>query len=399
MDEIAIPMTYEAAMRLEAEPELEEIETTAPVLELPRTPTPVAPSSRLSIRSLRELAEEVELRGPRRFLVQGLWGESLAAMLAAAYKTGKSLTVDDLIVSVASGSAFYGYFPTQQGRVLLLPAEGDDGERLQRLQAICQQRGVKLADVWDQIDVGKRAPSLKRERDRQEVLEQVAQGGHALVVVDPMYRAVEGADKGDLYGMGALLGSLSEPLHEMGAALLSVFHTNRSGKTRAIDRAVGAGPTEHARVLLGLDMIAKRVVGPQRREHAELQLEVRGEQVADITYLIRRTVWREDPDDLSTALHYEVEVGGVVGEADDDGLHDGQRRLLDALSGDWSSYEQIGDRMKADDTARKPLRLETMKRYLTKLAESGWVEHDGATGTTPRRWRRADVPAQTALGE
>ena len=79
-----------------------------------------------------------------------------------------------------------------------------------------------------------------------ELADMIARVGPVLVMLDPLYLAASGADKGDLYGMGALLERPQHLCQEAGAALLVVHHFNRQAGGDATgcpapDRPSGAG--------------------------------------------------------------------------------------------------------------------------------------------------------------
>ncbi|HET8903657.1 MAG TPA: helicase RepA family protein [Saccharospirillum sp.] len=87
--------------------------------------------------------EQVKARGllsveppPRRYLVEGLMPEPVAAAIVAPGGTGKSFWIMQLGACVASGVSFHGHPIPEPGGVLILAAEDDTDELSRRLHAI-----------------------------------------------------------------------------------------------------------------------------------------------------------------------------------------------------------------------------------------------------------------------
>jgi RecA-family ATPase len=79
---------------------------------------------------------------PRRFVVEGLVPEPVAAAIVAPGGTGKSFWIMQLGACVASGVSFHGHSIPEPGGVLILAAEDDIDELSRRLHAI--NRNLRL---------------------------------------------------------------------------------------------------------------------------------------------------------------------------------------------------------------------------------------------------------------
>lgn len=363
----------------------------------PRPLRPVPDGNPITVQPWREVALEIAMEPPREFAVPGLVVKGEAVATIGAKKSTKSLTQLDYFVSRATGTKWMGRWPITEGRVVVFHGEDSKAEVQRRILAICEHRGLDLDDVWDNLYRAHPLPRLISPRDVAGVLERIAEVGATDCMIDPAYLAHQGLDMRNLYEMGAAMRALTEPAGEMGCSIWFGVHTNRSAQTRTIDKAVGAGPVEVARTLIGLEVKARRT-DAAGVEYADLVMTAQGNSIPEQEYRIHRRTWSDDRDDLSSPLHTEVEVEGVT-EDPDAGMHAGMRRVLAALDGDYRTVTELQDRMAREGGAYKPLTAPTAKRYLQKLADLGRVEHDGARGPVAAKWRRTDVPAQIALGE
>lgn len=378
--------------------EPEELAVPTTVVPIRSSITDASTDNPIRIRTWREVAAEIATRPPRQFLIDQVLIAGDSAVLAAVYKGGKTAMFGDATVSVASGTPWLGHFPCRQGRVLLFHGEDSAEEIQDRLKAICAHRGIAFDDVLDEIIQGDPLPKLKSPTEVDALVERIAEVRPSLVVIDPAYQASAGLDMTRLFEMGAALRSITRPAGDLGASVMFGWHTNRGDKARAIDRAVGAGPAEVARTLIGLEVKATRTDARQV-EHADLRIEIRGTSLPQRMLSAQRRLWRERPGDLSSPMGYWIQVEAERDDPDAD-LHAGLKRLLSVLTDQFQTYDELQTAMAAQGGAYKPLKLESMRRYLATLADMGRAESDSARGPIAARWRRTTgVPAQTALGE
>jgi hypothetical protein len=99
-------------------------------------------------------------------------------------------------------------------------------------------------------------------------------------------------------------------------------------------------------------------------------------------------VWADDPDDLASPLHYEVEaLADDATPADDAALSPAAHRVLGILEAatDWLTRRQIGDRLAETGW---PLKERTIQNGLAELRRAGLAVAFGDDGKA-HSWRLA----------
>jgi hypothetical protein len=149
-------------------------------------------------------------------------------------------------------------------------------------------------------------PRLAAPAQLEQVAAELAAHPARLVILDPLYLAAAGARGNDLYEMGELLQGAQQVCQHAGAALVVVAHWNKTGEGRGHKRTYGTGPAQWGRVLVSASVHARHT-GDDLVSTVELGFEAIGGEIADQQWRIRRTVWADDPADLASPLHYQVD--------------------------------------------------------------------------------------------
>lgn len=345
------------------------------VMEGPESSTPVTTSSAdasgpaLEFVTFAELAAQVDAEGPRKWLLRGVWPAGDYGVHAAEAKAQKTWNTVDLAVAVASGTPWLGSIPVDvQGPVLMFVGEGGRANLVRRVRAVAESRGLD-ADTLP-IVVCARAPHLSNVQHMREFAAKVERLRPVLVTLDPLYLAAKGADRGDLFSMGAMLETVQRVCQRFAASLWVVHHYNRTAGSGA-SRISGAGPAEWGRVLITAEVKSRRVVDLATREtDVVTALDVLGGEVPDRTIRLRRRIWADDPDDLDSPLHVVSEVS--EGEEDGAGrefaghLTPADRKVIAALSAiSAGGQPAIGDWIA--NKYGNGLKRETLSRCLGKL--------------------------------
>jgi hypothetical protein len=190
--------------------------------------------------------------------------------------------------------------------------------------------------------------------------------------------------------MGAVLSAIQGVCQQAGAALVVVTHWNKTGEGAGVNRISGVGPGAWGRVLASAG-VAHRATSPDRTTSTVvLAVELRGGEIADQHFRVRRQVASGDPADLAGPLRYSVEV-----LADDDpagapggpeaGLRPSARWVLAALrdGGAMQTARQLGDRLAADG---HPLRHRTLQAALAELDAAELAEGTDPEPGMARYW-------------
>ena len=282
----------------------------------------------LPFLTLAEMCAKVDAQGPRKYLIRGIWPASAYGVHAAEMKAQKTWNMDDLAISVSSGTPWLNHYPIDDpGPVVLFAGEGGEGAIVRRLRAICESRGLRAEDL--PITVCARAPHLKDDDHMALFEEAVDQIRPTLVILDPLYLSAVGAKGGDLYGMGELLERGQLICDAAGAALVVVTHFNRGNRSGA-ERISGAGPAEWGRVLIGADVKSRHTDPVTKATTVVAVLDVIGGEVPDQAWRIKRVIVADDPDSLDSPLRYSVEVLSEEEAAEDD-MPPARRKLLEAV--------------------------------------------------------------------
>ena len=298
--------------------------------EVEAEPVDRSQSSALTFATLAELCARVDAAGPRRYLIRGIWPAGAYGVHAAEMKAQKTWNALDAVVSVASGTAWLGAFPVDDpGPVVIFAGEGGEASTVRRLRAVCTGRGLTAERL--PITVCTRAPHLGDLTHMAAFAEHVGTVRPRLVLLDPLYLSLGGADGKDLYGMGRLLERPQILCDQLGASLLVVTHFNRGGRTGA-GRITGAGPAEWGRVLIGAEIKSRHTDTETKATTVIAELDVMGGEIPDLTFRIKRTISADDPDNLDSPMHYAVAVMAADSEAARDDMPPARRKLLDAVT-------------------------------------------------------------------
>lgn len=346
-----------------------------------RTP----PLDPLPVEDLADLLDRVTNAPVPRYLVRPIIAAGDHGMFAAEFKAGKTWALTDMAVSVASATPWLGIFEIEApGPVLVFAGEGGARKIARRFRAVCDSRRIDPSTLPVRICL--RVPHLTNDAAMLFVEGEIAGHHPALVIVDPLYLAARGARGSDLYEMGAHLERIQVVCQRHGAALVLSHHWNKTGEGRGAKRMTGAGPDAWGRVLISAAVVSRHTDPTTQATSVVLDLDVQGDEVAESTTRIRRRVWADDPNDLASALHYEVERLDVDFRTDEsDGLTPSARRVLAVLekADDWTTVSTIGDRL-ADDG--QPLKVRTIQAALAALEDAGRVRRTPTAAGSAGQW-------------
>jgi hypothetical protein len=352
---------------------------------------PAAPSarSRLEILDLADLLERHLDGRDQTFLIEGIWPADAYGILGAEDKAGKTWAIADLAVSVATGTPWLGRYACEPGPVLLLFGEGGARNLYRRLDAICRGRGIILADLFEPglVRTSLAVPRLTRHEDLEAVTAELVEHAPRLLLLDPGYLALAGVRGADLFAMGDALGAIQSACQSVEAALIVSWHWNKTGEGAGAQRFTGVGPGAWGRVL-GSAAKVQSHTEDDGASVVELRWDFTGGEIADTSFRMRRRVWAEDPSDLLSPMHYEVEVleEPPAGESD---LTYAQERVLAVIGEEAVTVKEIGDRLAIDGRGR-PLKVRTIQRALRALADRHLVDgEEGDSVTDPGRWWRS----------
>ena len=155
-------------------------------------------------------------------------------------KAFKSWTLLDMCIGVSMGANWLG-FETAQGRSLYVNLELIEYSVQQRIKAITSSRAASVPDalhVWNLRGRARPLPELLGE-----LKSQIKGEGFSLIVIDPIYKCLQGRAENDTGDIGTMLGEIEAVALETGAAVAFGAHFakgNAAGKV-SMDRISGSG--------------------------------------------------------------------------------------------------------------------------------------------------------------
>ena len=173
-------------------------------------------------RELDELDTRLE------YLVQGVLVRGQHGMVVAPQKAMKTTTCVDLALSLASGTPFLQKFSCERSKVLMMTGESGLSVVQETSRRISQSKGFHLSGVDSQYIVSDQVPllySLEHQLALAELLDDIKPD---VLIADPVYMMIDGADAGNLFTMGAQLKPTAMLCAERGITMLLVHHSTKS---------------------------------------------------------------------------------------------------------------------------------------------------------------------------
>jgi hypothetical protein len=172
-------------------------------------------------------------------------------VIGGSSKMGKTWTLLDLALAVASGGYWLGKFKCEQGAVLYVNLELDGSTAARRAEWIATFRGIAEDDrLPAEVDKRFLTWNLRGKCYDLTIMLSAARkrlaevpGGLRLIVLDPIYKTYGGRDENAAGDMAGLMLELEQFADECGAAIAFAAHFskgNQAGK-EAMDRISGSG--------------------------------------------------------------------------------------------------------------------------------------------------------------
>ena len=184
--------------------------------------------------------DEAEIYEPPP-IVEGLLNRQLSMVLGGGSKTFKSFTLLDLAVSVANGVPFWG-LNTNAGKVLYINFEIHDYFFRDRINMICEKKGIKLPNdnlmLWNL-----RGKAQALEVIAPKFIKLMANSNFSWVILDPIYKTLGNRDENAAGDINSLMNEMEEIALKTGAAVVFAAHFSKGNQASksSIDRISGSG--------------------------------------------------------------------------------------------------------------------------------------------------------------
>jgi RecA-family ATPase len=173
-------------------------------------------------------------------LVDGILHQGAKMVLGGPSKARKSWSLIDLMLSVSTGSPWWG-FPTRPGRALYLNFELPPFALQYRINRIAAAKDISDFtgfDIWNL-----RGHATDFSALIPKILGRIRDTGYSLILIDPIYKGLGARNENDAGDIASLLNEVEQLAAKSGAAAVFGAHFskgNQAGK-ESIDRIGGSG--------------------------------------------------------------------------------------------------------------------------------------------------------------
>ena len=163
------------------------------------------------------------------YLVENVLAEGQPLVIAAQLKTMKTTLAVALAIALALGRSFLGNFWVREAvNVLLLSGESGLSTLQSAGRRIAASYGLALSDVG-RLYWSTDLPRLGTFEHLEALREAITRDEIAVLICDPLYFMLPGADAGNLMIVGGYLRTLSALCDELGVTLVVVHHIRKTG--------------------------------------------------------------------------------------------------------------------------------------------------------------------------
>lgn len=173
-------------------------------------------------------------------LVEGVLHQGAKMVLGGPSKARKSWSLIDLMLSVSTGTPWWG-FTTRRGRSLYLNFELPAFALQYRIQSIAAAKGIDDFTGFDLWNL--RGHSTDFSALIPKILGRIRDTGYSLILIDPIYKGLGARNENDAGDIASLLNEVEQLAVKSGAAVVFGAHFskgNQAGK-ESIDRIGGSG--------------------------------------------------------------------------------------------------------------------------------------------------------------
>lgn len=194
------------------------------------------PESMFKVQGMNKfLARHIK---PPGWLIGSIWTNEAHGIIAGEEKTYKSMFVQDLAVSIATGTPFLNYFPVPEdkiGPVIYIQEENQESMVQDRFLKICSSRGLggrrgKLPPHMPLSVINNNSVDLTAGDHMQEIARLVQEQGAKMLILDPFYLMTPGVDENSAAEVIPVLKNLLTIKHELNCGVIIVHHYRKQDR-------------------------------------------------------------------------------------------------------------------------------------------------------------------------
>lgn len=159
-------------------------------------------------------------------------------IVAGPQKALKTSILIDAAISLASGGHFLGKLKVKRPyRTLLMSGESGLSTLKETAERICKAAKLKLGDL-DNLTFSPDLPKFGDASHAAAIAEVLQRRKTEMLIIEPAYLCMPGADAGNLFTQGEMLFSMSSICQQFGVTLVMAHHTkkmnDRNGKNQSL---------------------------------------------------------------------------------------------------------------------------------------------------------------------
>jgi hypothetical protein len=251
-------------------------------------------------------------------------------VLGGPKKALKTSLLVDLAVSLATAKPFLGRFSVNRPcEVIVFSGESGMATLQETAGRVCEAKGVQLTAI-ENLNWSEFLPRFNNRKHLNALEAIVKQKKCEVIIIDPAYLCMPGADANNVQSQGTLLRAVNEVCHRNGAGLIIAHHTKKTARRQndhqppELDDLAWSGFPEFARQWL---LISRREdYLPGSGEH-ELWLSIGGSAG-------HSSLWAVDIDEGLAGLprHWEVVLSSASEVRTEKRVKSIRQRILEAMA-------------------------------------------------------------------
>ncbi len=161
------------------------------------------------------------------YLVAGMLVAGQPCVFAGGKKCMKTTLLIVLAISLATGQAFLERFDVDEPvSVLIMSAESGMATIQETARRVCASMELYLSEIQN-LYFSDSVPQLGNAEDMGILRQLLTANAIQVLIIDPTYLAMPGADAGNLFIQGQMLRSINEICQSLGVTLILAHHTKK----------------------------------------------------------------------------------------------------------------------------------------------------------------------------